>query len=203
MKANHPLLKTAQNQSGLFTSQQAVSAGMDSRNHSYHLKAGNWSKEGKGIYKLNLIQEDSRKKFFFFQLLMRSKRGELVGTFSYETALYLMGFKIRVPDLLQITVPIHFRKNVSKHKIVIHHENLNSYERIKKNNLYITSVEKTFQDLLLNNTVYHPEWVKQQFKKAIEQNVISVKELKNVRPSKKMNDKEKNIFNAVLFELLS
>lgn len=203
MKANHPLLKIAQNQSGLFTSQQAVSAGIDSRNHSYHLKAGNWSKEGKGIYKLNLIQEDSRKKFFFFQLLMRSKRGELVGTFSYETALYLMGFKINTPDPPQITIPIHFRRNVSEHKIVIHYENLNPADRIKKNNLYITSVEKTFQDLLLNNTVYHPEWIKQQFKQAIEQNVISSEELKNAYPSKKMNDKEQKVFSAVLFELLS
>ena len=202
MKAHHPLLKLAQDQSGLFTSQQAINSGVDSRNHSYYLKVGHWLRVARGVYKLNLAKENSRKNFFFYQLLMSSKKGEIVGAFSHETALYLMGFKLNTPDRLHITVPVQFRKNLKNFKdLIVHYEDLQPSEKIQKYNLYMTSVKKTFQDLLLKNAVYHPEWIKQQFKKAIEQNLISSEELRDAFPSKKMNDKEKSIFKAVLFEI--
>ena len=102
---------------------------------------------------------------------------------------------------MQITVPVHFRKNISGHKVIIHYENLNPSERIKTNNLYVTSIEKTFQDLISSES-YHPEWIKKQFKKAIEENIISTKELTTIQPPKKMPDKRQSIFKAVLFELL-
>ena len=135
---------------------------------------------------------------------MSSKKGEIVGVFSHETALYLIGFKLSTPDKFHITVPIQFRKNLTNFKnLIVHYEDLQPSEKVQKHNLYITSIKKTFQDLLLKNAVYHPEWIKQQFKQAIEQNVISSEELKNLCPLKKMNDKEQKIFNAVLFELFS
>ena len=97
MKADHPLFKIAQSQSGLFTSHQAISAGIDSRNHSYHLKAGNWLRVKKGIYQLQFIQSNLKREFFLFQLWARNREGKSVGVFSYETALYLMGLKIDYP----------------------------------------------------------------------------------------------------------
>ena len=98
MKSDHPLLKIAQNQAGLFTSHQAIKAGIDSRNHAYHLKAGNWSRIQKGLYQLNCIKtNDPKKDFFLFQLLARNRKGEPVGAFSYETALYLMNLHTNYP----------------------------------------------------------------------------------------------------------
>ena len=202
MKSHHPLLQIAQSQAGLFTSQQAAKSGVDSRNHSYHLRVGNWSRVERGIYKLNLIQENSKQDFFLIQLFMSSKRGEFVGAFSYETALYLMGFISSIPDKLHITVPVQFRKKLKNlENLVVHYENLELSEKIKKHNLYITSVKKTFQNLISKNSIYHPEWIKQQFKQAIEKQLISIQELKNICPPKKIDDRGKKIFKAVLFEI--
>ena len=186
MKANHPLLQIAQSQSGLFTSQQAIKSGIDPRNHAYHLKVGNWSRVARGIYKLSLVPENSKQDFFFFQLLMSSKKGEIVGAFSYETALYLMGCKVNAPDKLHITVPVQLRKNLKNFtKLIMHYEDLQPSEKIKKHNLYITSVKKTFQDFLSMTSIYHPEWIKQQFKQAIEQNLISAEGIKKCKTSKR------------------
>jgi len=196
LKANHPLLKIAQNQSGLFTSHQAIKAGVDPRNHSYHLKVGNWSRVEKGIYHLNFIQPNSKRDFFFFQLWARNHKGEQVGVFSYETALYLMDLKIDYPKKFHITVPNHFRRSVQSNQLILHYEDLDISEKTSMNNLYITKAKKTFQDLILNNA-YHPEWIKQKLKTAIGKQIISLEEVKKIS----INDEAKKIFNAILFEL--
>ena len=196
MKANHPLLKIAQSQSGLFTSHQAISAGIDSRNHSYHLKAGNWLKLEKGIYQLNFIQPNSTRDFFLFQLWARNRKGKPVGVFSYETSLYLMGLQMDYPKKIHITVPNYFRRSIKSDKLVLHYENLSLSEKTSVDNLYITSVTKTFQDLLSSGS-YHPEWIKKHLKKVIEKKQVSLKEIKKIS----VNAEAKRIFNAILFEL--
>ncbi len=197
LKANHPLLKIAQAQSGLFTSHQAIGAGIDSRNHSYHLKVGNWSKVGKGIYHLNFIPADSKRDFFLFQLWARNRKGEQVGVFSYETALYLMDLRMDYPKKIHITVPHYFRRNVPRDQIILHYEDLNISEKTNINNLYITSAKKTFQDLISYST-YRPEWIKQKLKMAIDKQIISLEEVKKISVHKEV----KPIFNAILFEII-
>ena len=197
MKASHPLLKIAQNQSGLFTSHQAIKAGVDHRNHSYHLKVGNWSKIEKGIYHLNFIQPNSTKRnFFLFQLWARNRKGEQVGVFSYETALYLMDLTVDYPKKFHITVPNNFRRSVKNNQLILHYEDLSNAEKISINNLYITDAKKTFQDLITSG-FYQPEWIKQKLKMAIEKKIISLEEVKKISVSNEF----KQVFNAILFEL--
>lgn len=196
MKATHPLLKTAQNQSGLFTSHQAIVAGIDSRNHSYHLKAGNWSRIEKGIYHLNLVKPDSKTDFFLFQLWARNRKGEQVGVFSYETALHLMDLKINYPNKFHITVPSHFRRSIQNDKLLLHYEDINASEKTSVNNLYVTDAKKTFQDLISSGS-YRSEWIKQNLKMAIEKNIISLEEIKTIS----IPNEAKQTLNAILFEL--
>ena len=196
MRVNHPLLKIAQNQSGLFTSQQAIESGIDSRNHSYHLKRENWSRVKRGIYQLNFVQTDSKKDFFLFQLWARNRNGEQVGTYSHETALYLMNFKMNCPVKLHITVPDNFRRIANNNQLILHYENLHTSEKLEKNGLHITNIRKTFQDLI-SSGAYPPEWIKQKLKIAIEKKIISLEEIKTISVH---NDTEQ-IFNAILFEL--
>ncbi len=196
MKANHPLLKIAQNQSGLFTSRQAIKAGIDSRNHSYHLKAGNWSRVEKGIYHLNFIRPNLRRDFFFLQLWARNRKGEQAGVFSYETALYLMDLQKDYPKKFHITVPNHFRRSVQNDQLILHYEDLSSSEKTSAHGLHITEAGKTFQDLILNGS-YPPEWIKQKLKAAIEKQIISLERVKRIS----VHNEAKRIFNAILFEL--
>ena len=196
MKPNHPLLEVAQNQSGLFTSYQAIEAGVDSRNHSYHLKVGNWSRVEKGIYQLNVVQKDLNKDFFLSQLWARNRKGALVGVFSHETALYLMGLQIDYPLKFHITIPNSFRRINYNDRLILHYEDLDTSEKTNINNLYVTNVRKTFQDLILSGT-YHPEWIKQKLKTAIEKKIIFLEDLKTIP----IHNETKKIFNAILFEL--
>ena len=198
MKANHPLLKIAQSQSGLFTGRQAVSAGIDSRNHSYHLKAGNWSRVGRGIYRLNVVQETDRKKFFFFQLWSRSHTSKQVGVFSYETALYLMGLEeVDFPVKFHITVPSGFRRSASvPEKLILHYEDLKDSERTIKDYLHITDIRRTFQDIISSGS-YSPEWIKIQLRNAIDKKLISFEEIEKIP----VQEEIKRIFSAILFEL--
>ena len=196
MKADHPLFKIAQSQSGLFTSHQAISAGIDSRNHSYHLKVGNWLRVKKGIYQLQFIQSNLKREFFLFQLWARNREGKSVGVFSYETALYLMGLKIDYPKKIHITVPNYFRRSGENDKLVLHYENLSPSEKTSIDNLHITNIKKTFQDLLSSGS-YHPEQIKKYLKIVIERKQISLNEVKKIS----VNEEAQRIFNAILFEL--
>ena len=198
MKSEHPLLKIAQNQAGLFTSHQAIKAGIDSRNHAYHLKSGNWSRVEKGLYQLNQIPVPYPKRdFFLFQLLTRNRKGEPVGAFSYETALYLMGLQTSYPKRFHITVPHSFRRSLSKDQLVLHYEELSNTNKIQLDNLNLTSAKKTFQNLFLSGT-YHPEWIKQNLKTAMRKKLLSLEEIKTIS----VPQETKTLFNAILFELL-
>ena len=198
MKANHPLLKLAQGQAGLFTSQQAVESGIDSRNHSYHLKGGNWSRLGRGIYRLNFVSENSKQDFFFFQLWSKNHTGQQAGVFSYETALFLMGLDIAKPLNFHITVPLNFyKKAYPQKKLILHYEDLKNVETIKQNNLYITNVSKTFQDLISSGS-YSSEWIKKHLKAAMDKKLISLEDIKKISVQEKM----KRTFSAILFELV-
>ena len=197
MKANHPLLEIAKSQSGLFTSQQAIGSGIDSRNHSYHLKAGNWSRIKRGIYHLNLIPETAKKDFFCFQLWSKARTHKQVGVFSYETALYLLGLEVATPVKYHFTVPVGFRRNTPvPDKLILHYEDLKAREKTVKDNLCITNIGKTFQDLISSGS-HSPEWIKQILKQALEKKIISLEEIKNIP----VQNEIKKTFSAIVFEL--
>ena len=106
-----------------------------------------------------------------------------------------MGLKKDYPKKIHVTVPNHFCRSVQNDQLILHYEDLNASEKTSINNLYMTDVRKTFQDLILNG--YHPEWIKQKLKTAIEKQIISLQEIKKIP----INDEVKQIFNAILFEL--
>ena len=197
MKAHHPLFKTAKSQSGLFTARQAIESGIDSRNHSYHLKAGNWSRMKRGIYRLNVIPETHKTEFFLFQLWSKARTGKPVGAFSHKTALYLLGLEATLPAKFHLTVPVGFRRNTPvSDKLILHYEDLSPPNKIIKDNLWITGIEKTFQDLI-SSGFYSSEWIKQKFKTAIAKKILSLEEIKKIPIQKEI----KRTFSAIVFEL--
>ena len=52
VEKNRDLFELANDQQGLFTAKQAEQVGFVSNNHSYHVKTGNWIREGRGLYRL-------------------------------------------------------------------------------------------------------------------------------------------------------
>ena len=54
-KALRRLYEVAEDQQGLFTTKQAKAAGFAENTHPYHVQAGNWIREHRGIYRLALF----------------------------------------------------------------------------------------------------------------------------------------------------
>ena len=54
VEAFRRLYQIAERQRGLFTSKQAVSAGFSHSTHGHHVRAGNWVRAHRGIYRLAL-----------------------------------------------------------------------------------------------------------------------------------------------------
>ena len=55
-KKNDPfaaLMAIAQDQQGYFTTKQAIQAGYADNTHPYHVRAGNWERAWRGIYRIS------------------------------------------------------------------------------------------------------------------------------------------------------
>jgi hypothetical protein len=52
------LYEVAEHQQGLFTTKQAKAAGRAENTRPYHVQAGNWIPEHRGIYRLALFSSD-------------------------------------------------------------------------------------------------------------------------------------------------
>ncbi len=72
----HKLNQMAFTQGGLFTAKQAESCGYARSNHHYHIKAGNWTKEGWGIYRFSHIPVDEMTTYWRLLLWSRSAGGK-------------------------------------------------------------------------------------------------------------------------------
>jgi hypothetical protein len=59
-KATTRLCETGQGQQGFFTTKQAKAAGYAENTHPYHVQAGNWVRENRGIYRLANFPESKR-----------------------------------------------------------------------------------------------------------------------------------------------
>jgi hypothetical protein len=70
-------------------SKQAASLGYRSNKRAYHVQAGNWLREHRGIYRLALFPEPARPDLILWWLWSRDRSDRPVGVFSHHTALSL------------------------------------------------------------------------------------------------------------------
>ena len=102
------LYEIAESQQGFFTAKQAIRAGFAEKVHAYHVKAGNWIREHRGIY-----------------LWSQNRQEVPQGTYSHDTALSLHELSDIMRSKLHMTVPKQFRRNSKIPEIVVlHHAHL-------------------------------------------------------------------------------
>src|SRR4051812_14576737 len=90
----------AEAQGGFFTARQARDAGVADNTHPYHVQAGSWIRERRGIYRLARFPLPSRPDLMLWQLWSHNRAGEAQGTFSHATALTLHDFSDAMPRRL-------------------------------------------------------------------------------------------------------
>ena len=67
------LFAVAESQGGYFTAKQAEEAGFDRTNHTYHVRAGNWEREHRSIFRLAHYPANERPDLVLWSLWSRDR----------------------------------------------------------------------------------------------------------------------------------
>ncbi len=105
------LYELAESQGGYFTTKQAAALGYSSSKRIYHVHAGNWIREHRGIYRLSRFPEPERPDLILWWLWSRDRSDHPTGVFSHQTALSLHELTDANPARLDLTVPADFRRS--------------------------------------------------------------------------------------------
>ncbi len=115
------LWEIASLQDGFFTAKQARDVGYDTNGQSYQVKAGNWIREHRGIYRFASYPLGDRPDLMKWYLWSCNRQGETQAVFSHETALSLYEVSDVNPTMIHMTVPRGFRRSAAIPRILVLH----------------------------------------------------------------------------------
>jgi predicted transcriptional regulator of viral defense system len=162
------LFRIASSQGGYFTALQARHAGFSNKNHRYHVRAGNWIREWRGIYRLSRfpLQEDAQ--YSLWGVWSQNRRGTPQGVYSHETALALFELSDLQPEKLHLTVPRGYRRHGTIPKVLhLHHANIKGSEYEERMGYRVTKPFRTIADIVRAGTI-SPEFIKQAVQQALD-----------------------------------
>ncbi len=153
-EAARRLHEIAQSQQGFFTTKQAIRSGFAEKTHSYHVNAGNWIREHRGIYRLADFPTPERPDLMVWYLWSQNRQEVPAGTYSHDTALSLHELSDIMPSKLHMTVPREFRRNSRIPEIlVLHRAHLDPSEVQEVHGVRVTRALRTIMDLLRSGHV--------------------------------------------------
>ena len=143
------LYEIAEGQQGFFTTKQAKAAGFAENTHPYHVQAGNWVREHRGIYRLASFPRGERPDLMLWSLWSRDRSETVQGVYSHQTALSLHELSDVMPAKLHMTVPKSFRRNSEIPSVlVLHVADLPQSDIADANGVRVTKPMRTILDLL-------------------------------------------------------
>ena len=153
-EAARRLHEVAQSQQGFFTTKQAIRSGFGEKTHSYHVKAGNWTREHRGIYRLADFPTPERPDLMLWHLWSQDRQEHPEGACSHDTALSLHELSDIMPSKLHMTVPREFRRNSRIPEILmLHRAHLDPSEVQEMHGVRVTRALRTIIDLLRSGHV--------------------------------------------------
>jgi len=153
-EAARRLQEIAQSQQGFFTTKQATRSVFAEKTHSYHVNAGNWIREHRGIYRLADFPAPERPDLMLWYLWSQNRQEAPEGTYSHDTALSLHELSDIMPSKLHMTVPREFRRNSTIPEIlVLHRAHLDTSEVQEMHGVRVTRPLRTIVDLLRSGHV--------------------------------------------------
>jgi predicted transcriptional regulator of viral defense system len=153
-KSSKRLYGIAEVQHGFFTTKQAKAAGFADNTHSYHVQAGNWIREHRGIYRLANFPQAERPDLTLWSLWSKNRAEAVQGVYSHQTALSLHDLSGVMPAKLHITVPMNFRRNSEIPRVlVLHYADLPDGDIEVVQGVRVTKPMRTILDLLSDGEV--------------------------------------------------
>lgn len=148
------LYQLAETQAGFFTTKQAKAAGYAENTHPYHVQAGNWIREHRGIYRLAEFPQNDRPDLMLWWLWSKNREGITQGVYSHETALSLHDLSDLMPAKLHMTVPRSFRRNSRiPRQLVLHYADIPNADTGLLHGVRVTRPLRTILDLLCAGNV--------------------------------------------------
>lgn len=188
-EAARRLFEFAEQQQGFFTAKQARAAGFAENTHSYHVQAGNWIREYRGIYRLVLFPAADRPDLVLWALWSRNRNEDVEGVYSHQTALSLYELSDLNPAKLHMTVPTDFRRNSEIPGIlVLHYADLPDGDVQTAQGFKFIRPLRTILDLIEAGTV-EQRFIRQALRQAVDRGLITRQQIRNARmsgPAQKM-----------------
>lgn len=177
---SHPdpsqLFAIAESQDGYFTMAQALEAGFARSTHSYHVKAGNWVRERRGIYRLRQFPVTETGHLVPWSLWSRDRRGEPQGVYSHTTALALCHLSDANPSKLHMTVPPGFRRNSETPPVLfLHKSRLAPHEIIQDHGFALTKPMRAIIDSAASGDA-DPDMLRQALEEGLRRGLITRRE---------------------------
>ena len=161
------LTALAASQSGYFTSKQAAAIRYTAPKRNYHVHAGNWVRERRGIFRLFTQPLPTRPDLVMWWLWSRNRQDDPQGVYSHQTALSLHELTDVMPSRLHMTVPKTFRRSATIPKvIVLHMSDLPSSAVEQIDGVPVTKALRTLVDVATSGEVPLPD-LKLAFSEAI------------------------------------
>jgi predicted transcriptional regulator of viral defense system len=153
-EAARRLYQVSEDQQGFFTTKEAKAAGFAENTHPYHVEAGNWIREHRGIYRLASFPRGERPDLMLWSLWSRNREEASQGVYSHQTALSLYDLSDVMPAKLHMTVPKNFRRNSEIPRVlVLHFADLPQSDIGAVHGVRVTKPMRTILDLLEHGEV--------------------------------------------------
>jgi hypothetical protein len=180
-EASRRLFEVADLQQGYFTAKQAKSAGFAENTHPYHVKAGNWVREHRGIYRLALYPWTDRPDLALWALWSRNRNEEIEGVYSHHTVLSFYDLSDLNPAKIHMTVPTHFRRNSEiPGVLVLHYADLPDSDVETAQGFKLTRPLRAILDLIEAGTVER-NFIRQAVTQAVDRGLITRQQIENAQ----------------------
>ena len=182
-EAYRRLFECADLQQGYFTAKQAKAAGFAENTHPYHVKAGNWVREHRGIYRLALYPWTDRPDLALWALWSRNRNEEIEGVYSHHTVLSFYNLSDLNPAKIHMTVPTHFRRNSEiPGVLVLHYADLPESDIKTAQGFKLTPPLRAILDLIEAGTVER-RFIRQAVTQGVDRGLITRQRIEDAQMS--------------------
>lgn len=150
--ARRTLHEIASMQGGYFTAKQAIKAGYTKQHVDYHVKAENFERVQRGLYRLPEIPVGEHDELIRLTLWSCGRDDAPQAVISHETALGIHGLGELLPKKVHLTVPKSFRKKPPRN-VILHRASLVAADLEEREGFRTTSPARTLIDVAAATTV--------------------------------------------------